>query len=364
VTPDVPSSNGVVHIIDKVLQPDVLKTILETANTASLSTLDGILNDAKFSAVKTLLQGAGPFTVFAPNNAAFTAAEADGLDLTDVVAVTELLKYHVVAGDISSDGLAETQNVVTVQRGSVTVNKAPQDGSVTVNDAAVVSPNVATSNGFVHVIDKVLIQATIVKNAEDTPSLSTLYSILTNTDYQPVLEILQGSGPFTVFAPNNDAFAAAGLDVTQVTAVTAVLKYHVLSGLAAYSDLLAETQDVATAQGDNVKVLKNATDGAVTVEGVSVVLADVASSNGVVHVVGSLLTIPVDCVDSVANKSTCTSVGQDLHVVSVAAAGPSAAACPNVATLCVAGDIHSGAQHCSAATSLAFVSMAAFAVIL
>ena len=115
----------------------------------------------------------------------------------------------------------------------------------------------------------------IVENAIATPALSTLVAVLTMPAYAPVLSALSGSGPFTVFAPTNDAFAAAGVDVNDVAAVTAVLQYHVISGVAAYSGDLASSQEVATLQGDSVLIRKAM--GAVTVQGVDVVIADVVS---------------------------------------------------------------------------------------
>jgi len=164
---------------------------------------------------------------------------------------------------------------------------------VTVNKANVVVADVASSNGVVHVIDAVLLPPalpTIVANAIATPVLSTLVSVLTLPDYAPVLSALSGAGPFTVFAPTNDAFAKAGVDVSDVEAVTSVLSYHVVQGAAVYSKDLKAQQNVDTLNGGSIDVRKS--PFGVSVNGANVVVADVASSNGVVHVIDSVLLPP------------------------------------------------------------------------
>ena len=129
----------------------------------------------------------------------------------------------------------------------------------------------------------------IVDNAIATPQLSTLVSVLTLPAYAPVLAALSGDGPFTVFAPTNEAFSRAGVDVNNAEAVTEVLKYHVLSGSVPSSDL-QRYQEVPTLQGQEVRIEKM--NGGVRVNDANVVLADVLSSNGVVHVIDSLLLPP------------------------------------------------------------------------
>lgn len=113
---------------------------------------------------------------------------------------------------------------------------------------------------------------TVVDLAVATPNLSTLVRVLTRPDYAPVLTALSGTGPFTVFAPTNEAFTAAGIDVKDVSAVTAVLQYHVISGSVPSSALQA-SQSVATLQGGKLTVKKN--KNGVTVNDANVVTADI-----------------------------------------------------------------------------------------
>jgi uncharacterized surface protein with fasciclin (FAS1) repeats len=131
----------------------------------------------------------------------------------------------------------------------------------------------------------------IVEQVQATPTLSTLAFILTQPAYSSLLETLSGPEPFTVFAPTDAAFAAAfassGIDVSDVATISAVLKYHVVAG-AVPSSALAPSQSVATLQGESLLIAKNS--AGVTVNGNDkVVVADMIASNGVVHVVDSVL---------------------------------------------------------------------------
>jgi uncharacterized surface protein with fasciclin (FAS1) repeats len=130
----------------------------------------------------------------------------------------------------------------------------------------------------------------IVETAVATPALSTLVSVLTSPGYAGVLAALSGAGPFTVFAPTDVAFAKAGVDVTDAATVTEVLKYHVLSG-AIPSSALAPAQSVGTLQSEHVYITKGR-NGVFVNGGSKVVIADVMASNGVVHVVDTMLVPP------------------------------------------------------------------------
>jgi len=142
---------------------------------------------------------------------------------------------------------------------------------------------------------------TIVENAIATPSLSTLVTVLTTDGYEPVLKALSDpKGTFTVFAPNNDAFAEAKLDLKEVEAVTATLLYHTL-GVEVKSTDLQALQFVPSLSTDPKFVFLNGTgqtlgvakEGSeVTVNGIKVVLADVICSNGIVHVIERVIRLP------------------------------------------------------------------------
>lgn len=133
------------------------KTIAETADrTLELSTLTRLLKDAEL--IETL-QGTGPFTVFAPSDAAFKAVPAATMEALakDKVRLKAVLSYHVVPGALAA---ADVKNgpLKTVQGGNVSLYKS---GSfLTVEEALVTGPDVRASNGVIHLIDKVLIPPT------------------------------------------------------------------------------------------------------------------------------------------------------------------------------------------------------------
>jgi uncharacterized surface protein with fasciclin (FAS1) repeats len=144
--------------------------------------------------------------------------------------------------------------------------------------------------------------ADIVGVAAATPDLSTLVAAVKAAG---LVGTLQGEGPYTVFAPTNDAFAALPNGVVDKLllkcnkdALTKVLTYHVVSGKVESMDI--KPGDVPTVEGQSVTL---ATDGGVTVNGASVVQADVPASNGVVHVVDQVL-VPSD-LDVSKLKATC-----------------------------------------------------------
>jgi uncharacterized surface protein with fasciclin (FAS1) repeats len=142
---------------------------------------------------------------------------------------------------------------------------------------------------------------TIVENAIATPALSDLVKVLTTKGYEPVLKALSDpKGTFTVFAPNNDAFAAARLNVSEVEAVTATLLYHTLGVEVKSTDLkaLQFVHSISTdpkyvflnGKGQNLGVSKQGTE--VRVNEIRVVLADVICSNGIVHVIDRVIRLP------------------------------------------------------------------------
>ncbi|TFW10549.1 fasciclin domain-containing protein [Oxalobacteraceae bacterium OM1] len=156
-TADVAAGNGVIHVIDKVLIPPGVLNIVQLAkvnpNLSSLATAVGSANLA------TALSGTGPFTVFAPTNAAFAAAPA-GLSAAQLATV---LKYHVVNGQVLASGIPFGAPVSTLAQQAITIKKTASGGAAitdtTGTPANIVATDVRASNGVVHVIDKVLIPA-------------------------------------------------------------------------------------------------------------------------------------------------------------------------------------------------------------
>jgi uncharacterized surface protein with fasciclin (FAS1) repeats len=252
---DIEASNGVIHVIDRVLVPEVDeppmpegKNIVETA-----------MDDDRFSTLVTAveaaglvdtLSGEGPFTVFAPTNDAFAALPEGTLDalLADPQgALTDVLLYHVVADSLMAADVAGRDAVTTVQGEDAPIT-VDEDGTVRIAGAAITVTDIEATNGVIHVIDMVItppveppMEMDIIEIASGNDDFSTL---VTAVEAAGLVETLQGEGPFTVFAPTNDAFAAlpeGTLDALLADpqgALTDVLLYHVVA-----DNLLAE--DVA-----------------------------------------------------------------------------------------------------------------------
>merc|ERR1711865_360838 len=209
-TADVLCSNGVVHIVNAVLIPNSLRTIVDLAvGTPELSSLVGALQTANL--VDTL-SGPGPFTVFAPTNDAFAAISSVVEGLT-VDQLTQILENHVISGVAAKAGDLRNNEVLTslFHESTVKIASARYGGSITIegetNTVKVLVADQLCSNGVVHIVDAVIVPRylSIVEAALAQPSLSTLVSALTTAN---LVDTLSGTGTFTVFAPTNDAFAA------------------------------------------------------------------------------------------------------------------------------------------------------------
>merc|ERR1711865_951134 len=237
-TADVLCTNGVVHIVNAVLIPNSLRTIVDLAvGTPELSSLVGALQTAN---LVNALSGPGPFTVFAPTNDAFAAISSvvDGLTVDQL---TKVLENHVISGvsaraaDLSNGQVLSSlfhESTVSIHRenyGGLQIEAEAATVRVTVRDQV-------CNNGVVHIVNAVLLPRyqTIVEAALAQPSLSTLVGALTTAN---LVDTLSGPGTFTVFAPTNDAFASISSIVDGLTTeqLTDVLLAHVLGSEIAYA---------------------------------------------------------------------------------------------------------------------------------
>jgi uncharacterized surface protein with fasciclin (FAS1) repeats len=267
--------------------------IVQTASKAgSFKTL---LAAAKAAGLVETLQSEGPFTVFAPTDDAF-AKLPDGTVaklLKDKEKLAAILTYHVVPGRHPASSLAGKSWAETVEGQSIRIRIS--DKGAYVDDAKVVKTDIQTSNGIIHVIDSVILpRPDIVDTAVAAGSFKTLVTAVTAAE---LVEVLKGEGPFTVFAPTDDAFAALP-DGTipsllkNKDKLSAVLTYHVIKGRVLAEDLPMAKGDAASAkpatvQGQQLKIRR--TGDGVTVNGARVVKADVIAGNGVIHVIDKVL---------------------------------------------------------------------------
>jgi transforming growth factor-beta-induced protein len=338
IATDIMASNGVIHVIDGVLLPpaDVVpeptpKTIAEIAAAdTSFSTLVAALSAAKL--VETL-KGAGPFTVFAPKNAAFAALPAgtvEALLANPEGDLKKILLYHVVSGSVKAEAVVKLTKAATVNGKDVTIEV--KDGSVILNGKVkVIATDIMASNGVIHVIDGVLLPPadvvpeptpkTIAEIAAADTSFSTLVAALSAAK---LVETLKGAGPFTVFAPKNAAFAA--LPAGTVEALLAnpegdlkkILLYHVVSG-SVKADAVVKLTKAATVNGKDVTI--EVKDGSVILNGkVKVIATDIMASNGVIHVIDGVLLPPADVVPEPTPKTIAEIAAADTSFSTLVAA--------------------------------------------
>ena len=245
----------------------------------------------------TALQGDGPFTVFAPTDDAFAAA---GIDLTtfdtdeENATLVDILTYHVYAGSVEAAEVTDGMTATMLNGDDATFTVTNE--SVMIGDATVTMADVMASNGIIHVIDKVLMPPADLVDIPTVAQGTGIHDSLVAAVIQAeLLSTLQGEGPFTVFAPTDDAFAAAGVDLAALdndegkAALTNILLYHVVSGTVP-SSAVTDGLVAAAVNGDDLTFTVG--DG-VMVNDANVILADVMASNGIIHVIDKVLIPPV-----------------------------------------------------------------------
>jgi len=289
--------------------PAATQNIVELAQaTADLSNLTALL--VAHGLVDTL-SGPGPFTVFAPTNEAFAAAADVIANLTDDQ-ITEVLTYHVVPAKATASDLSQGESLPTVFTAhNLTVDTITPDVTIKPDgvgaaDAKVITPNVMATNGVVHIVNAVLVPnlatpspappvatQNIVELAQATPALSNLTALLVA---HGLVDTLSGAGPFTVFAPTNDAFAAAADVIAGLTddQITQVLTYHVVPAEATASDLTQGESLPTVFTAHNLTVDTITPDVTIKPDGqgaadAKVITPNVMATNGVVHVVDAVL---------------------------------------------------------------------------
>lgn len=295
---DIETANGIIHVIDTVIIPP--SDIVDTAvANGSFKTLAAALQAAGL--VETL-KGAGPFTVFAPTDEAFAKLPAgtveELLKPENKDQLVKILTYHVVPGRLNSNDVRLLSEINTVQGFPVEI--VANAGKVTVDGANVIIPDVRASNGYIHVIDSVILpKSDIVETAVADGRFKTLAAAL---EAAGLVETLKGAGPFTVFAPTDDAFAklpAGTIDTLlkpeNKQLLTDILTYHVVAGKLPAAEVVKQTE-LKTVQGQTFLV--KVADGKVFVNNAEVILTDIKAGNGVIHVIDAVITPPADIVDT------------------------------------------------------------------
>jgi len=261
------------------------KTIIETAIEAgSFTTLVKAVQEA---GLVEALSGPGPLTVFAPTDEAFAEIPAETLNalLQDKEKLTSVLTYHVVAGNLLGAQVVRKNSIITLQGGALSVDIS--DG-IKIDDANIIETDIKTSNGRIHVIDKVLMPKNIVETAVGAGIFNTL---VTAVQAAELVDVLSGPGPFTVFAPTDAAFAKVPASLlnellADKEQLTQVLTYHVVPGKLMAEDVVAMDK-IKTVQGSEITV--NYDCSGVMVDNAMVVNTDIVTSNGVIHVIDAVI---------------------------------------------------------------------------
>ena len=326
VNADIEVSNGVVHIIDKVLLPQaildeladiILVPITDLAiGNENLQNLVAALTAADGD-LPTVLRGDGPFTVLAPTDEAFETF-LDGAALADVPVdvLTNVLLNHVISGEVTSEDLTGLGSgyTSTMATGAGDQNVSlffdTSDGVTFNGVSSVVTPDVKAINGIVHVVDAVIDIPNIVDHAVANPGLSSLVGALTDGGNTTFTDLLSDEEElFTVFAPGNDAFDA--FTNPNSNDLNAILSNHVVVGTAAFSSDLTNSYVNTAAEFDvdeNLSLYINIDDG-VTLNGTSgVVMADIVASNGVIHTVDAVIDLPTVVTFAAADPTFSTLV--------------------------------------------------------
>jgi uncharacterized surface protein with fasciclin (FAS1) repeats len=303
---DVLATNGVIHVIDKVILP----TPAPVAAAPDLVALAqgnpnlSILVEAVVAAgLVDTLKGAGPFTVFAPTNAAFAELLAE-LSLTKEALLankpllTAVLTYHVLPAKVEKAGIPAGKAIKTVQNGIFKVESIFD--VLTITDgrnrkAAITATDIQAKNGVVHTINKVLLPAdrNIVQTAQSLSQFSILVEAVVAAD---LATVLSGTTQFTVFAPTNDAFVAllTELGVTKAALLadkallTKVLTYHVVAGTVLKAEVPTNV-NIATVQGETLRIDPSFIIVDQRSRTSKITATDVLTSNGVIHVVDKVI---------------------------------------------------------------------------
>jgi len=271
-------------IVDTAVKAGSFKTLIAAVQAAGLV---------------EALKGDGPFTVFAPTDAAFAALPAGTVEnllkTENRETLKSILAFHVVAGDLSSADVVRRSGATTLNGQRLTF--ASDSHGVTIDGASISRADIECSNGVIHVIDRV-----ILPNGDNLAALAEsagMFNTLLAAAKAAVLaDALTGAGPLTVFAPTDEAFAALPpgtveslLKPENKAKLAAILKYHIVSGRV-YATDAARAGDAVTLQGG--RVVLDIRDGRLTVDGANVIKTDIDAGNGVVHVIDRVILPPND----------------------------------------------------------------------
>ncbi len=239
------------------------------------------------------LSGDGPFTVFAPTDDAFGALPAGTVEalLNDIPTLTNILLYHVVSGSVPASQVVDLVSAQTINGLPVAIYTGE---GVRVNEANVIITDIEGSNGIIHVIDQVILPPSddLVDTAINAGTFQTLVAAVQAAG---LVDTLRSEGPFTVFAPTDEAFGKLPAGTVEsllndIPTLASILTYHVVPGRVFAGDVVGLSA-APTVQGEDIAVAVSG--GNVVLNGASTVVAtDVQTTNGLVHVIDEVILPP------------------------------------------------------------------------
>jgi transforming growth factor-beta-induced protein len=289
---------------EEIVPPTVVPAPLDIVDTA---VADGrfttLVAAVQAAGLVDTLKGAGPFTVFAPTDEAFAKLPAGTVENLlkpeNLETLKNVLLYHVVSGNVMAADVVTLDGKTADTVAGSAVNISVKDGNVFLNEnVQVIITDIVTSNGVIHVIDTVLLPPAKLADIVDTAVADGRFTTLVAAvQAAGLVDTLKGAGPFTVFAPTDEAFAKlpAGtvetlLKPENLETLKNTLLYHVVSGNVMAADVVTldgKMADTAFA-GNSIKI--SVKDGKVYLnENVQVIITDVMTSNGVIHVIDTVL---------------------------------------------------------------------------
>lgn len=292
---NIQASNGVIHVIDTVILPPAEEKAMDIVDIAAA---DGrfttLVAAVEAAGLAETLKGEGPFTVFAPTDEAFAKLPAgtveDLLKPENKQQLTDILLYHVLPAKVMSAEV--TDGLIADSALGTSVFFKLDMGNAFINEAQIVITDIEASNGVIHVIDTVLLPKDIV----DAAVFNKFDTLAAALQAAQLVDTLKGDGPFTVFAPTNEAFAAlpegtlASLLLPENKQnLTDILLYHVVGASVLAEDVVKlESADTVLGQSVSIKV----EDGKVYVNDAQVMVTDIKTTNGVIHVIDAVILPP------------------------------------------------------------------------
>jgi uncharacterized surface protein with fasciclin (FAS1) repeats len=271
------------------------KNIVDTAvDAGKFKTLAAALGAA---GLVDAVKGPGPFTVFAPTDEAFAKLPKGTVETLlkpeNKEKLKAILTYHVVPGKVMAKDVVGIKGAKSLNGQRIDVKVV--DGKVMVGGAQVVATDVSCTNGVIHIIDSV-----ILPSEDNIPAVATkagkFNTLLAAAKAAGLVDALSGDKALTVFAPTDEAFAKLPKDTVESLLksenkekLKAILLYHVVDGRV-YSEDAVAAKSAATLQGSKIEI--SVKDGAAYVNGAKILATDVNASNGVIHVIDSVILPP------------------------------------------------------------------------